>query len=97
MPQMPKDKRDEFMRGHPLVFAHSTDPMDAEDWLGIMEWELHTAQCDDREKVLDGPRLLRGATQSWLESYLATHANLETIPVGRNLEIISVNIMFQQV
>jgi hypothetical protein len=78
-PQMPSDKRAEFMRGHPLVFAHSSDPMDAEDWLHTVEQELHTAQCDDREKVLYGPRLLRGAAQSWWESYLATHANPDTI------------------
>jgi hypothetical protein len=31
MPQMPRAKRAEFMRGHPPVFAHSADPMDAED------------------------------------------------------------------
>jgi hypothetical protein len=61
------------------VFAHSADPMDAEDWLRTVERELHTAQCDDREKVLYGPRLLRGAGQSWRESYLATHANRDTI------------------
>jgi hypothetical protein len=79
MPQMPRDKPAEFMRGHPPVFAHSSDPMDAEDWLRTMERELHTAQCDDREKVLYGPRLLRGAAQSWWESYLATHANPDTI------------------
>jgi hypothetical protein len=78
-PQMPRDKRAEFMRGHLPVFAHSFDPMDAEDWLRTVERELHTAQCDDREKVLYGPRLLRGAAQSWWESYLATHANLDTI------------------
>jgi hypothetical protein len=53
--------------------------MDAEDWLCTMERELHTAQCDDREKVLYGPRLLGGAAQSWWESYLATHANPDTI------------------
>jgi hypothetical protein len=79
MPQVPRDKRVEFMRGHPLVFAHSTDPMDAEDWLHTVERELHTAQCNDREKVLYGPRQLRGAAQSWWESYLATHANPEAI------------------
>jgi hypothetical protein len=79
MPQMPRDKRAEFMRGHPLVFAHSTDPMDAEDWVRTVERELHTAQCNDREKVLYGPRLLSGAAQSWWESNLATHANPETI------------------
>jgi hypothetical protein len=77
--EMPRDKRAEFMRGHPPTFAHSSDPMDAEDWLRTVERELHTAQCDDREKVLYGPRLLRGATQSWWESYLATHANPDTI------------------
>jgi hypothetical protein len=53
--------------------------MDAEDWLRTVERELHTAQCDDREKVLYGPRLLRGAAQSWWGSYLATHANPDTI------------------
>jgi hypothetical protein len=53
--------------------------MDAEDWLRTVERELHTAQCDDREKVLYGPRMLRGAAQSWWESYLATHANPDAI------------------
>jgi hypothetical protein len=61
------------------VFAHSADPMDAEDWLCTVQHELHTAQCNDREKVLYGPRLLRGATQSWWEYYLATHADPEAI------------------
>jgi hypothetical protein len=79
MPQVPRDKRAKFMRGHPPVFAHSAYPMDAEDWLRTMERELHTAHCNDREKVLYGPRLLRGAAQSWWESYLATHVNPEAI------------------
>ena len=79
MPQVPRDKRAEFMRGHPPVFAHSVDPMDAEDWLCTVERELHTTQCNDREKVLYGPRQLRGAAQSWWESYLTTHANPEAI------------------
>jgi hypothetical protein len=53
--------------------------MDAEDWLRTVERELHTAQCDDREKVLYGLRLLRGAAQSWWEPYLATHAHPDAI------------------
>jgi hypothetical protein len=61
MPQMPRDKCAEFMRSHPPAFANSTDPMDAEVWLRIVERELHTAQCNDREKVLYGPLLLRRA------------------------------------
>jgi hypothetical protein len=42
MPQVPRDKRAEFMRGHPPVFAHSADPMGAEDWLCTVECELHS-------------------------------------------------------
>jgi hypothetical protein len=43
MSQMPRDKRAEFMRGHPPVFSHSPDPMDTEDWLRTVEWEMHIA------------------------------------------------------
>jgi hypothetical protein len=53
--------------------------MDIEDWLRTVEHELHTAQCNDREKVMYGPRLLRGAAYSWWESYLTTHADPEAI------------------
>jgi hypothetical protein len=73
---MPREKRTEFMRSHPPVFAHYADPMDPSI---NSVWELHTTQCNDREKVLYGPRLLRGAAQSWWESYLATHADPEAI------------------
>jgi hypothetical protein len=43
LPQVPRDKQAEFMRGHPPVFAHSADPMDAEVWLRTVKRELHTA------------------------------------------------------
>jgi hypothetical protein len=79
MLEVPRDKRAKFMRGHPPVFANSVDPMVAEDWMRTVERELHTAQCNDREKVLYGPRRLSGVAQSWWESYLATHANPEAI------------------
>jgi hypothetical protein len=36
-------------------------------------------QCNDREKVLYGLRLLRGVAQFWWESYLTTHADPEAI------------------
>jgi hypothetical protein len=56
---MPRDKRAEFMRGHPQCsLTLLTTWMLKIDC--TVERELHTAQCDDREKVLYGPRLLRG-------------------------------------
>jgi hypothetical protein len=78
------------------MFALSSDSMDAEDWLCTMERELHTAQCDDREKVLYGPHFLRRAAQSWWESYLATIPT-PTLSPGRNSKTVSASTMFLQV
>jgi hypothetical protein len=96
MPQMRRDKRAEFMRGHPPVFSHSTDPINAKYWLHTVERELHTTQCNDKEKVLYGPGLLREAYQSLWEFYLATHADLEAI-TWESLETTSAGTTFLKV
>jgi hypothetical protein len=73
------------------VFSHSIDPMDAEEWLGIVKRELHTAQCNDREEVLYGPRLLRGVAQS-------TSPPMPTLKISpRSLETTSAGTTFQKV
>jgi len=51
-PPQVRDKRGEFLKGHPPVFKHSTDPLQADDWLRAIETQLEIAQCDGREKVL---------------------------------------------
>jgi hypothetical protein len=53
-------KRGEFMKGHPPVFTHSTDPLDADDWLRTVEKQLDIAQCNDMEKVLYASGQLQG-------------------------------------
>ncbi|XP_066385406.1 uncharacterized protein [Miscanthus floridulus] len=50
-PPKVRDKRGEFLKGHLPVFKHSTDPLQADDWLRAVERQLEIAQCDDREKV----------------------------------------------
>ena len=47
-----RDKRGEFLKGHPTIFKHSTDALQADDWLHAIERQLEIAQCDDKEKVL---------------------------------------------
>jgi len=34
----PRNKRGEFMKGHPPVFNHAADPLEADDW-------LHAERC----------------------------------------------------
>ena len=50
--QQPRDKHQVFMSHHPPVFSHAADPLEAEDWLKMVQKMLTIAQCDDREKVL---------------------------------------------
>jgi hypothetical protein len=55
-----RDKRGEFMKGCPLVFTHSTDLLDADDWLRTVEKQLDIAQCNDMKKVLYASGQLQG-------------------------------------
>ena len=36
-PQQPRDRRVEFLRGHPPMFSHTSDPLQANDWLRAVE------------------------------------------------------------
>jgi hypothetical protein len=38
-----RDKRGEFLKGHPPVFTHATDPLEADDWLHAVEKQLNIA------------------------------------------------------
>ena len=68
-PPQPRDRRAEFLRGHPPTFSHTYDPLQADDWLHAVERQLDIAQCDDRECVLYAVGQLRGATLDWWESH----------------------------
>ena len=68
-PPQVRDKRGEFLKGHPPIFIHSTDPLQADDWLCAIERQLEIAQCDDKEKVLYTSGQLQGATLDWWDSF----------------------------
>ena len=68
-PQQPRDRHAEFLRVHPPTFSHTSDPLQADDWLRAVERQLDIAQCDDRERVLYAAGQLRGAALDWWESH----------------------------
>ena len=72
-PPQVKDKRGELLKGHRPVFKHSTDPLQADDWLRAIERQLEIAQCDDKEKVLYASGQLQGATLDWWDSFHFGH------------------------
>jgi len=92
-----RDKCREFMKGRPLVFTHSMDPMEADDWLHAMDKQLNIAQCNDFEKVLYASGELQGAAQTWWESYQATCPNNAPASLGRNfVEILEHDISMKE-
>jgi hypothetical protein len=78
-PVPPWDKHREFMSHKPPTFASSPDPMDADDWLKLVEKMLIIAQCSDREKVLYASGHLTDPATDWWDSYTATHNAADTI------------------
>ena len=78
-PPQVRDKRGEFLKGHPPVFKHSTDPLQADDWLRAVERQLEIAQCDDKEKVLYAAGQLQGAALDWWESFRFGHTKANPI------------------
>ena len=79
VPPQVRDKRREFLKGHPPVFKHSIDPLQADDWLRAIERQLEIAQCDDKEKVLYASRQLQGAALDWWDSFHFGHTKANPI------------------
>ncbi|WVZ90164.1 LOW QUALITY PROTEIN: hypothetical protein U9M48_036491 [Paspalum notatum var. saurae] len=67
LPPPPRDRRGDFLKGHPPTFSHATEPLQADDWLRAVERQLEIAQCNDRERVLYGSA--KSAALDWWESY----------------------------
>ena len=59
-PAPPNDKCGEFMKGYPPTFSHTSEPLEADDWLRVVERQLDIAQCDDHEKVFFASGQLQG-------------------------------------
>ena len=67
------------MSHRPPTYSHSSDPLDADDWLKTVEKMLLTTQCTDREKVLYAAGRLEGSTSDWWDAYTAAHDDANTI------------------
>jgi hypothetical protein len=80
-PQPPpaRDRYREFMSHKPPSFSHSSDPLQADDWIKTVEKMLDIAQCTDREKVLYASGRLEGTAADWWDAYTAAHNAPNTI------------------
>ena len=50
--QTMNDKLTAFLRTKPPTFAGSSNPLDGDDWLCVIQRKLEPFECQDRDKVL---------------------------------------------
>jgi hypothetical protein len=78
-PPPTRDRHREFMSHKPPSFSHSSNPLQADDWIKTVEKMLNIVQCTDREKVLYASGRLEGTTADWWDAYTAAHDTPNTI------------------
>jgi hypothetical protein len=92
-PPPPRDRLGKFQRTKPPTFSQAMEPMDADDWLKSVEKKLQVVQCNNRKKVLLASHQLSGPAADWWDAYVEATRSLKT-STSRNLELLSVHIMF---
>ena len=73
------DKLTGFLRSKPPTFARSINPLEAHDWLHVIERKLEPFECQDRDKVLLVAHQLTGTELAWWENYCAAAEDATTI------------------
>nr|CAB3503161.1 unnamed protein product [Digitaria exilis] len=68
-------KIERFIRLRAPTFDYSPEPMEAEDWLRVMETKLDLTDCNDEECVAIAAHQMTGSAKAWWESYCNTHRN----------------------
>ena len=66
--QTMNDKLATFLRTKPPTFAGSSNPLDADDWLRVIQRKLEPFECQDRDKVLLAAHQLTGTALAWWEN-----------------------------
>ena len=69
----------EFMRTRPPTFSGHVSPVEADDWLRVIERKLLIIQCSDHEKVLYATHQMEGIAAEWWENFCAAHETTENI------------------
>jgi hypothetical protein len=78
-PLPPRDRHKEFMSHNPPTFSHSSDPLDADDWLKTITKKLEIVQCTDREMVFYAAGRLVGQAGDWWDAYATAYPNRQNI------------------
>jgi hypothetical protein len=78
-PPPPRHKYREFMSHKSPIFSSNSYPLQADDWLKLVEKMLNITQCSNSEKILCASGHLTSPTTDWWDAYCVAHAAADTI------------------
>ncbi|MCQ8063994.1 retrotransposon gag domain-containing protein, partial [Salmonella enterica] len=73
------EKLTDFLRTKPPTFGGSVNPLDADDWLRVIQRKLEPFGCEGRDKVLLAAHQLTGTALAWWENYCSAAQDASTI------------------
>src|SRR6185312_3746919 len=77
--QTMNDKLTAFLRTTPPTFAGSSNHLDADNWLRVIQRKLEPFECQDRDKILLAAHQLTRTALAWWENYCAAAKDASTI------------------
>jgi hypothetical protein len=71
-PQGPRDTTYlEYSETRPLLFVKAEEPLEAVEWIWVMEQKFGLIRCTETQKPMFATQQLRGPTITWWENFVA--------------------------
>jgi hypothetical protein len=71
-PQGPRETTyQEFSETRPLLFIKAEEPLEADEWVRVMEQKFRLIHCTETQKPLFAAQQLRGPASTWWENFIA--------------------------
>jgi hypothetical protein len=62
----------DFLAMHPSMFVEATDPLEADNWLRIIESKFGLLRCTEIQKTLLAGQQLHGPVSPWWANFTTT-------------------------
>jgi hypothetical protein len=63
----------EFLETRPPVFVKAEEPLEADEWIRVMEQKFGLIRCMETQKPLFAAQQLRGSASTWWANFVAIH------------------------
>jgi hypothetical protein len=68
----------EFLKTRPPIFVKEKEPLEADEWIHVMEHKFGLIRCTETQKPLFAAQQLRGPTSTWWENFVSIHGALHS-------------------